>query len=576
MPEIVNHFAIFRIKKMRTSEEISKVGNHNDRLRKLPDNVDPARVKLNHSFIVDERPLLDRVLTRLKGKKIRKDAVKAVEIVCGFSPGCEKFVPVEEWAKASLDFIKRQFGAANLVSAVLHLDEKTPHLQCVIIPLVGEKLAAKRIFGTRKQMRDLQSGYHDTVKKFGLMRGTKGSDRPHLSMAEIYQGTQEGMEIVQKTLDSIPKKSPLEGWKSYSDKLREHLTTALEPLASAKTAATLASLEVQSLRKLVEESDIAYKAAKDRLRALDLTEVATRLLGYNGVKEGKSTVFEDDSRRLIITGHAFKDQKTDARGERGAISLTRHILGIDFEAAVRALAQHFPEEGDIVQAEAVREVESSIKTSVDAAIHEQIDTEAKIDHFAKRDDSKLSVLTEYLEKIKGIPSAIIKSLVANTKLWANRWGSACFLKTTADEARIGVTIIGTSTNSIQSIGAKDAFFHFGGFSKNEPVAVLEHPIDALSYHTKTGTSVMSTDHVADAQEIVSFLKANNVKSVIAAHDADAIGEKLAKALIDEAENAGITTSRAKPPKGQSWNVSLLNPTPTRSNVRKATPPTPEK
>jgi len=253
MPSSSNKFAIFRIKKLGTPEEISKVGTHNDRRGKLPDNVDPSRVKSNRSFIKDDRPLLDRVQAKLAGKKYRHDAVKAVEIVCAFSPGCEKFVPLEEWAKSSIEFIKREFGAGNLVSAVLHLDEKTPHLQCVIVPLVGEKLAAKRIFGTRKQMRDLQTGYFKAVQKYGLARGAKGSDRPHLTMQEIYQGTQEGREILQKALDAVPKKSALQTWQVYKQKLDEHLTGVLEPLTTAKTAAQLAGLELESLRRIPDD-----------------------------------------------------------------------------------------------------------------------------------------------------------------------------------------------------------------------------------------------------------------------------------------------------------------------------------
>ena len=369
MPTLENQFAIFRIKKLRTHQAISRVGRHNDRVGKLPANVDPKRVELNRSFTPNQEPLLDRVLAKLAGKRFRKDAVRAVEIFCGFSPGCEKFVPIDQWAEASLQYVKKKFGEENLVSSVLHLDEETPHMHFVIIPLVREKLAAKRIFGTRKQLRDMQSEYHDAVKKFGLKRGTKGSSRPHLTMQEIYQGTHEGIEIVKKTLDAIPKKSPVEGWKSYSDKLRDHLTTALEPLTTAKTAATLAALEIESLRKLVDQSEMASQSQKDRLRQLDLREVANRLLGYDGIKDGKSAVYEDDARKIVITGNAFKDEKSTARGERGAISLTRHILEVDFETALRILAQHFPEAPDVVKAEAVREVEASIKASVDRFLY---------------------------------------------------------------------------------------------------------------------------------------------------------------------------------------------------------------
>lgn len=552
-----NQFAIFRIKKLRTPEEISKVGTHNDRRGKLPDNVDPSRVDLNRSFVNDARPLLDRVRAKLAGKKYRHDAVKAVEIVCGFSPGCERFVPLDEWAKTSIDFIKTKFGSDNLVSAVLHLDEKTPHLQCVIVPLVDERLAAKRIFGTRQKMRDLQTCYHDAVKKFGLIRGTKGSSRPHLSMQEMYQGTQEGMEIVKATLDALPKKSPLESWKNYSEKLRQHVTTALKPLAAAKTAATLAGVEIQSLRKLAAESEAARKAASDRLRSLDLEEVAKRLLGYEGIKEGEKVIFEDDARKIVITGNSFRDEKSTARGERGAISLTRHILGVDFETAVRVLSQHFPEDSATVTAEAVRGAEESLKSLVKKSAAEQIDTDAKIKHFATPDKNKLPIVIEYLEKIRAIPRRIINALVFDSKLWANRWGSVCFRKEAPEGRHRGVSILSTTTGTVQSLGKSSTLFHFGNFDIKSPVGIVESPIDALSYHAKTGNPVIATDGTSTSKEVVKFLKAVFTRKAIIALKDDPCGQKLATELLNETRLARIESERIKPPKRKGWNDVLL-------------------
>lgn len=532
-------FAIFRIKKLRTSQAISRVGRHNDRLGKLPANVDPKRVELNRSFTPNDKPLLDRVKEKLTGKKYRHDAVKAVEIFCGFSPGCEKFVPIDQWAEASLDYVQKKYGSENLVSAVLHLDEETPHMHCVIIPFVGEKLAAKRIFGARKLLRQMQGEYHDVVKRFGLARGTKGSTRPHLTMNEIYEGTQEGIEIIQKTLNSIPKKSLGQSRAGYRAKLHDHLTTALEPLARAKTAATLAALEIESLRKLVDQSEIASQAHKDRLRQLDLCEVANRLLGYEGIKVGKSTIYEDDARKIVITGNAFKDEKSDARGERGAISLTRYILEVDFETAVSVLAQHFPEATGVVQAEAVCEMEASIKARVEAASVFPINVEAKIDHFAMPDKRNLKALTEHLEMIKGIPAAIIKSLVNQTKLWANRWGSACFQRTTADESKMGVTIIGTTSDFFQTLGPKNAFFTVGDLTQPTNVAIARNPIDAMKIHAISGQPVIAVESIDLAAKAFEFLHHHGITTVILPDDDAGFGKRKKAQWKSETELAGF-------------------------------------
>ena len=569
MPTAQNQFAIFRIKKLRTPEEISKVGNHNDRRGKLPDNVDPSRLRLNRSFIDDTRPLLERVRAKLEGKKYRHDAVKAVEIVCAFSPGCEEFVPVDEWAKTSIGFIKNKFGTDNLVSAVIHLDEQTPHLQCVIVPLVGERLAAKRIFGTRQKMRDLQTSYHDAVKEFGLIRGTKGSSRPHLSMQEIYQGTQEGMEIVKTTLDALPKKSHWESWEKYNEKLREHVTTALKPLAAAKTAATLAGLELQSLRKLAAESESARKAAADRLRSLDLVEVAKRLLGYEGTKNGKSVIFEDDARKIVISGSAFKDEKSKSRGERGAISLTRQILEVDFETAVRVLSQHFPEDSFTVTAEALREAEIEMKSIVDDSARESVDDEAKIQKFASPEKNKLENVLDHLEKVVMIPRKIIDDLVSDSKLWANRWGSACFSREAAEDKTRGVSVLNITNGVVQSFGRLNTFFHFGEFDGKSPVGIVEYPIDALSYYAETGRPVIATDKKCTSKEIIKFFKALFIRKADIAFKGDVYGEAMTKELVHLASSSNIQIERSKPPNKGSWSDLLSRKT------RKSTLPLPE-
>ncbi len=542
-----NQFAIFRTKKLKTDAEIAKVGNHNDRRRKeLPANVDPKRVANNRSYTADSRPLLDRVRDKLKGIKYRKDAVKAIEIVCAFSPGSEQFIPIDMWATDSLAFIRKTFGADNLISAVLHDDEKTPHLQCVVVPLIGGKLAAKRIIGSPRQLRDIQTTYHKVVEKFGLIRGTKGSSRPHLSMQEIYQGTQEGTEIIKNTLDAVPKKSPMESWKTYSEKLRKHVTTALKPLAAAKTAATLAALEVQSLRRLADESESARKAVADRLRSLNLAEVAKRLLGYEGVNDSKTIIFEDDARKIVITGNAFKDEKSSTRSERGAISLTRHILSVNYQKAVEILAQLFPDEKDAVKAEAIREAETSISIAVDRAAATELDTATIAKHLAKPALQQLPAMLEFLETISGIARKLLDMLVKEMRLWANRWGSVCF-QTSDALGHKGIAIVGRTTNTIQNVGSKDAFFLIG--NPAQAITFVETPIEALQYHSTTGETAVYVPIEGDFTSAFACLKQSGANKVVAAYRSDRRGAIMAKKIKEQAEKMGMTYTRQRPTRG---------------------------
>ena len=43
---------------------------------------------------------------------------------------------LDEWCKDNIDWLLKTYGADNVVSAVLHMDEETPHIHATIIPIV--------------------------------------------------------------------------------------------------------------------------------------------------------------------------------------------------------------------------------------------------------------------------------------------------------------------------------------------------------------------------------------------------------------------------------------------------------
>ena len=52
---------------------------------------------------------------------------------------------LNSWIDANLKWLKDTFGEENLVSCVLHMDEKTPHLHATVVPIVtGERIRRKR------------------------------------------------------------------------------------------------------------------------------------------------------------------------------------------------------------------------------------------------------------------------------------------------------------------------------------------------------------------------------------------------------------------------------------------------
>ncbi len=70
-------------------------------------------------------------------------------------------------------FFAERYGEDNIISAVVHMDETTPHLHLNLIPIADGRLSAKTLFG-RKELQSLQTDIHSAVgKKWGLQRGRK-------------------------------------------------------------------------------------------------------------------------------------------------------------------------------------------------------------------------------------------------------------------------------------------------------------------------------------------------------------------------------------------------------------------
>ncbi len=100
--------------------------------------------------------------------KVRKDSVRAIKFMLTASPGWfekatkEQF---EQWQEANVDWLKTKYGEANLVSAVLHVDEQTPHIHAHIVPITADgRLSAKDLIGrhqgqAQKASKRLCEGY---------------------------------------------------------------------------------------------------------------------------------------------------------------------------------------------------------------------------------------------------------------------------------------------------------------------------------------------------------------------------------------------------------------------------------
>lgn len=125
------------------------------------------------------------------GRKVRKDAVLQVEVVLTYSSAAADGIPIDEWKKANVQWLKDYFGEDNVISAVLHRDEATPHIHAMVTPIdrdSGEpKFNAKKWLGGRALMSQMQTSYAQAMEQFGLRRGEENSRATHQDLQTFYR-----------------------------------------------------------------------------------------------------------------------------------------------------------------------------------------------------------------------------------------------------------------------------------------------------------------------------------------------------------------------------------------------------
>ena len=83
-------------------------------------------------------------------------------------------------------FFAERYGEENIIAAVVHNDETTPHMHLNLMPVTKDgRLCSKQLFD-KPQLQQLQTDFYEAVgKRWGLQRGKEGSQKKHLSTAEF-------------------------------------------------------------------------------------------------------------------------------------------------------------------------------------------------------------------------------------------------------------------------------------------------------------------------------------------------------------------------------------------------------
>ena len=185
-------YAILRFAK-RKGGAAKAIAAHNERTKEAyasnPD-IDKSRTVQNYHLIAPRWSYGQEIRHRIRmaGCRVRKDSVKFVDTLVTVSPEFAKAHEAEmpEYFKRAFNFLKERVGEENIISAVVHMDEKTPHLHLCFVPLTKDKrLSAKEILGNKKAMIRWQDDFYACMAERWpeLERGTPAVEtkRRHLT-----------------------------------------------------------------------------------------------------------------------------------------------------------------------------------------------------------------------------------------------------------------------------------------------------------------------------------------------------------------------------------------------------------
>lgn len=137
-------------------------------------NIDSAKTK-NNIFLKepDGLSITQRVNNRIqdgykKEKGIRSDAIKLIEATVQLGG---EIGQADEWKQIlvlehAFEELKKIYGEENIVSAVIHVDETTPHLHMDFVPLTKDgRLSARDVLGNKGKMKKTQENYLKSMQE---------------------------------------------------------------------------------------------------------------------------------------------------------------------------------------------------------------------------------------------------------------------------------------------------------------------------------------------------------------------------------------------------------------------------
>jgi hypothetical protein len=247
-------YAILRAKKIKSKSKITNASRHNFRLRSQS-NIDQSKTKHNkilfNHFGIDPKvgSAFQLKLTEFYsslGIKEKKDNVLLYELVATASPEFFNDLPhskILAWANTQVEIIKREFPQLKL--AVLHLDEKTPHIHFFVSTEFKSVKKYKNRYGECEKetwslsakrydpdfWKSLQTSFAEANSGFNLKRGERNSLKKNIPLKDFYRLVGKVISndyeaVIGKIIDNIE----IDHFERFSNKsIKKKIKDSLAP-----------------------------------------------------------------------------------------------------------------------------------------------------------------------------------------------------------------------------------------------------------------------------------------------------------------------------------------------------------
>ena len=225
-------YAIIRNTKYKI-ENLKGIYRHNERRNKNYSNanIDKEKSYLNYS-IKSPQYSYEKEFERIKEKYNLKGQIKTVSnIACEYIITSDKdfFERIGEeetkrYFETAYNFVAeyKNLGEQYIMSAKVHMDEKTPHMHLIFLPVVHtkdkkgndiDKLACSEFWKAKDSYRQLQNAFYDYMisNNFELERGLpkKETGREHIDLKEYkeitnFDKTKEKLKNMKLELPDVP------------------------------------------------------------------------------------------------------------------------------------------------------------------------------------------------------------------------------------------------------------------------------------------------------------------------------------------------------------------------------------